>query len=132
MKLGLEGLKKPPSHITLAPLIGVLTGFLGMALRAGSCGLLRPGLGQDGLSEHDACGLAVALFLIAYLVLIGIAASAPTLKWTTPNAKDMLELPAPAKLQVRPALPAAHRGACLHPGRAPVAWACRPSGPRPS
>jgi TRAP-type uncharacterized transport system fused permease subunit len=32
MKLGLEGLKKPPSHVTLAQkLIGVLTGFLGMA-----------------------------------------------------------------------------------------------------
>jgi TRAP transporter 4TM/12TM fusion protein len=61
MKLGLEGLKKPPSHVTLAQkLIGVLTGFLGMAALAVA---VYYGLGwvKTAFPEHDALGRGCAV-----------------------------------------------------------------------
>jgi TRAP transporter 4TM/12TM fusion protein len=91
MKLGLEGLKKPPSHITLAQkLIGVLTGFLGMAALAVA---VYFGLGWVKTAfPNMTLWAGVALFLIAYLVLITIAAKRPDLEVDDPDA-PMLELP---------------------------------------
>jgi TRAP transporter 4TM/12TM fusion protein len=91
MKLGLEGLKKPPSHITLAQkLIGVLTGFLGMAALAVA---VYFGLGWVKTAfPNMTLWAGVALFLIAYLVLVTIAAKRPDLEVDDPDA-PMLELP---------------------------------------
>jgi TRAP transporter 4TM/12TM fusion protein len=91
MKLGLEGLKKPPSHITLAQkLIGVLTGFLGMAALAVA---VYYGLGWVKTAfPNMTLWAGVALFLIAYLVLVTIAAKRPDLEVDDPDA-PMLELP---------------------------------------
>jgi TRAP transporter 4TM/12TM fusion protein len=91
MKLGLEGLKKPPSHITLAQkLIGVLTGFLGMAALAVA---VYYGLGWVKTAfPNMTLWAGVGLFLIAYLVLITIAARRPDLEVDDPDA-PMLELP---------------------------------------
>ena len=91
LKLGLEGLKKPPSHLTLIQkLIGVLTGFLGMAALAVA---VYYGLGWvktafPGMTLWAGAGL----FLIAYLVLVTIAARRPDLEVDDPDA-PMLELP---------------------------------------
>jgi TRAP transporter 4TM/12TM fusion protein len=91
MKLGLEGLKKPPSHVTLAQkLIGVLTGFLGMAALAVA---VYYGLGWVKTAfPNMTLWAGVALFLIAYLVLVTIAAKRPDLEVDDPDA-PMLELP---------------------------------------
>jgi TRAP transporter 4TM/12TM fusion protein len=91
MKLGLEGLKKPPSHVTLAQkLIGVLTGFLGMGVLAVA---VYYGLGWVKTAFPGMTLWAgVALFLLAYLVLVTIAAKRPDLEVDDPNA-PMLELP---------------------------------------
>jgi TRAP transporter 4TM/12TM fusion protein len=91
MKLGLEGLKKPPTRITLAQkLIGVLFGFLAMAALAvavyyglGWIKTAAPGMTVWGAS---------AIFLLAYVILVGIAAKRPDLVVDDPDA-PMLELP---------------------------------------
>ncbi|MEE4236693.1 MAG: TRAP transporter permease [Anderseniella sp.] len=91
LKLGLEGLKKPPTRITLAQkLIGVLTGFLGMAALAVA---VYYGLGWiktafPGMTLWAGTGL----FLVAYLVLVTIAARRPDLQVDDPGA-PLLELP---------------------------------------
>jgi TRAP transporter 4TM/12TM fusion protein len=91
LKMGLKGLKKPPSHLTLIQkLIGVLTGFLGMAALAVA---VYYGLGWvktafPGMTLWAGAGL----FLVAYLVLITIAAKRPDLEVDEPDA-PMLELP---------------------------------------
>ncbi len=91
LKLGLEGLKKPPTRITLAQkLIGVLTGFLGMAALAVA---VYYGLGWiktafPGMTLWAGAGL----FLVAYLVLVTIAARRPDLQVDDPGA-PLLELP---------------------------------------
>jgi TRAP transporter 4TM/12TM fusion protein len=91
LKMGLKGLKKPPTHITLVQkLIGVLTGFLGMAALAVA---VYYGLGWvktafPGMTLWAGAGL----FLVAYLVLVTIAAKRPDLEVDDPDA-PMLELP---------------------------------------
>jgi TRAP transporter 4TM/12TM fusion protein len=96
MKLGLEGLKRPPTHITLIQkLIGVLFGFLAMSALAVA---VYYGLGWvktafPGMTIWAGSGL----FLIAYIILVGIAASRPELELDDPNA-PMLELPRPAEV----------------------------------
>jgi TRAP transporter 4TM/12TM fusion protein len=91
LKLGLEGLKKPPTHITLVQkLIGVLTGFLGMAALALA---VYYGLGWVKTAFPGMTLWAgAALFLVAYLVLVTIAARRPDLEVDDPDA-PMLELP---------------------------------------
>ncbi len=91
LKLGLEGLKKPPVRITLAQkLIGVLTGFLGMAALAVA---VYYGLGWVKTAFPGMTLWAgMALFVVAYLVLVTIAAKRPDLEVDDPNA-PMLELP---------------------------------------
>jgi TRAP transporter 4TM/12TM fusion protein len=91
LKLGLEGLKRPPTHITLVQkLIGVLTGFLGMAALALA---VYYGLGWVKTAFPGMTLWAgAALFLVAYLVLVTIAARHPDLEVDDPDA-PMLELP---------------------------------------
>lgn len=96
MKLGLEGLKRPPTHITLIQkLIGVLFGFLAMSALAVA---VYYGLGWVKTAFP---GMTIwagsALFLIAYIILVGIAAKRPDLAIDDPNA-PMLELPRPAEV----------------------------------
>ena len=96
MKLGLEGLKRPPTHITLIQkMIGVLFGFLAMSALAVA---VYYGLGWvktafPGMTIWAGTGL----FLIAYIILVGIAAKRPDLEFDDPNA-PMLELPRPAEV----------------------------------
>lgn len=96
MKLGLEGLKRPPSHITLIQkLIGVLFGFLAMSALAVA---VYYGLGWvktafPGMTIWAGSGL----FLIAYIILVGIAAKRPDLEVDDPNA-PMLVLPKPGEV----------------------------------
>ncbi len=96
MKLGLEGLKRPPSHITLIQkLIGVLFGFLAMSALAVA---VYYGLGWvktafPGMTVWAGSGL----FLIAYIILVGIAAKRPDLEVDDPNS-PMLVLPRPGEV----------------------------------
>ena len=96
MKLGLEGLKRPPSHITLIQkLIGVLFGFLAMSALAVA---VYYGLGWvktafPGMTIWAGSGL----FLVAYIILVGIAAKRPDLEVDDPNA-PMLVLPKPGEV----------------------------------
>ena len=96
MKLGLEGLKRPPTHVTLIQkLIGVLFGFLAMSALAVA---VYYGLGWVKMAFP---GMTIwagsVLFLIAYIILVGIAAGKPDLALDDPNA-PMLELPRPAEV----------------------------------
>ncbi len=91
LKMGLKGLKKPPSHVTaMQKLIGLLTGFLGMAALAVA---VYYGLGWVRTAFPGMTLWAgIVLFLVAYLVLITIAAKRPDLEVDDLNA-PMLELP---------------------------------------
>ncbi len=96
MKLGLEGLKRPPTHLTLIQkMIGVLFGFLAMSALAVA---VYYGLGWVKTAFP---GMTIwagsVLFLIAYIILVGIAAGRPDLALDDPNA-PMLELPRPAEV----------------------------------
>jgi hypothetical protein len=55
-------------------------------------------MGQDGLSEHDALGWRLLLFLIAYLVLCHHRAKRPDLEVDDPDA-ECWSCRAPAKLR---------------------------------
>jgi TRAP transporter 4TM/12TM fusion protein len=96
MKLGLEGLRKPPSRVTLAQkLMGVAFGFLlmcGLALFVNYVLVLVKAAFPD-MTVWAGAGL----FLIAYLVLVRIAASRPDLPVDGPDA-PMLELPRPGEV----------------------------------
>lgn len=96
MKLGLEGLKRPPTHITLIQkLIGVLFGFLAMSALAVA---VYYGLGWIKTAFPGMTIWAGSLlFLIAYIILVSIAAKRPDLALDDPNA-PMLELPRPAEV----------------------------------
>jgi len=91
LKLGLAGMKRPPSHVRLmTKLIGFLTGFIGLAVLAG---LVYYGLGwiADAFPGMGLWGAALT-FLVAYLVLLWIAAKRPDLKVDDPDA-PVEELP---------------------------------------
>lgn len=98
LKLDLSGLEKPPSHITLMQkLIGFLFGFLAfVALGAivyyglGWISVAFPGMTLFG---------AIAIFLLAYLILIAISARRDDLKLDDPNA-PLLVLPKPGEVAV--------------------------------
>ncbi len=96
LKLDLEGLEKPPSHITvMQKLIGFLFGFLAfVALGA----VVYYGLGWiskafPGMTIFGAAGI----FLVMYLILISISARRPELKMDDPNA-PLLVLPKPGEV----------------------------------
>ncbi|MEW5422119.1 TRAP transporter permease [Amorphus sp. 3PC139-8] len=91
LKLGLAGMKRPPSHMRLMTrLMGFLGGFLGLAVLAGvvyyGLGWVRdvfPGMGLWAAS---------LIFAVAYLILLWIAAQRPDLEVDDPNA-PLQELP---------------------------------------
>ncbi|MFK7996018.1 MAG: TRAP transporter permease [Granulosicoccus sp.] len=98
LKLDLKGLEKPPSHVTLMQkLIGFLFGFLAFcALGA----VVYYGLGWisdafPGMTLYS----AMAIFLVAYLILVFISARRDDLKMDDPNA-PLLILPKPSEVAV--------------------------------
>ena len=93
LKMNLKGLERPTPLGTLAQrLTGVLFGFIATAVLAG---VLYFGFGWvksafPGLGFYS----AATVFLLAYFVLIRIAARNPDLKLEDPNA-EMIKLPRP-------------------------------------
>ncbi len=98
MKMGLKGMERPSQTMTLVQkLIGVLTGFIGMAVLAGA---VYYGLGWiktafPGLTFFAAC----LIFAVAYLVLIRLAAAQPDLTVDDANA-PMTVLPRPSEVAI--------------------------------
>lgn len=91
MKMGLKGLEKPPSTMTLAgKVIGFLSGFIGIAL----LGLaVYYGMGWIKVAMPDIAFLVVVVLCsIAYLVLLWFASRLPDLEVDPPDA-PILELP---------------------------------------
>ncbi|MGB7205419.1 MAG: TRAP transporter permease [Anderseniella sp.] len=91
MKMNLKGLEKPASRMTLAQkLMGVVFGFLLMCVLAFFVNYV---LGAVKVAFPDMTVWAgSALFLVAYLVLVWVAAKRPDLEVDDPNA-PMLVLP---------------------------------------
>jgi len=92
LKMGLKGLPKPPSTMTLAnKLIGFLTGFLGiMALAA----VVYYGMGWIKVVAPEQAFLIVSIGVAAgYLFLLWVASKHPDLVIDDPNA-PVTELPA--------------------------------------
>lgn len=91
LKMNLKGLQKPPSSVTLAnKLIGVLSGFIGIALLGMA---VYYGLGWIKTAMPDmAFFTVIGLCLFAYLILIGLAARLPDLTIDDPN-DPITELP---------------------------------------
>ncbi|WP_346907485.1 TRAP transporter permease [uncultured Roseibium sp.] len=85
LKLGLKGLQKPPATMTLArKLSGVLLGFILMAVLASA---VYYGLGWiKVVFPNMTFATASLLFLLAYLVLLIVAARHPDLEMDDPNA----------------------------------------------
>ncbi len=85
LKLGLTGLKKPTTTMTVASkLSGVLIGFIAMAALAAAVyyGLGWIKVAFPGMTFFTAC----LLFLAAYLILLMVAAGHPDLEMDDPNA----------------------------------------------
>lgn len=93
LKLDLKGMERPPATMTAArKLSGVLLGFL---LMAGLAMVVYYGLGWIKVAfPNMTFGVAVALFLGAYLILVKVAADQPDLEMDDPNA-PMTVLPRP-------------------------------------
>ena len=91
LKMGLKGLPKPPSTMTLAKkLIGFLTGFLGIVALAG---FVYYGMGWIKVVAPDQAFLIVCVGVsAAYLFLLKVASMRPDLKIDDPNA-PVTELP---------------------------------------
>ena len=91
LKMGLKGLTKPPSTMTLAnKLIGFLTGFLGIAALAA---VVYYGMGWIKVVAPERAFLIVCIGVSAgYLFLLWIAAKHPDLEIDDPNA-PVTELP---------------------------------------
>ena len=91
MKMGLKGLEKPTSAMTLASkLMGVLTGFIGIAVLAG---IVYFGLGWIKVAIPGlAFTTAIILCVIAYLALLWLASKQDDLVVDDPDA-PILELP---------------------------------------
>jgi len=98
LKLQLQGMPKPPALQTLARrLIGLLTGFIAMCVLAGA---VYFGLGWIKVAFPNITFYTVVLlFLIAYLLLVGLAARHPDLEMDDPNA-PLKELPRPGEVAV--------------------------------
>ena len=96
LKLGLDGFEKPPARVTaMRRMIGVLTGFIGVALLgiAVYYGLGWIARAFPGMTLYG----AMAMFLAAYLALVAIAARRPDLAVDDPDA-PMLVLPRPGEV----------------------------------
>ncbi|WP_310620442.1 TRAP transporter permease [Flexibacterium corallicola] len=91
LKMNLKGLPKPPVHLTMMRrLLGVLSGFLGITILGFA---VYYGLGWIKMVVPDyTLSVVLLLFLVAYVVLVGIAAQAPDLEVDDPNA-PIKELP---------------------------------------
>ncbi|MEM8791474.1 MAG: TRAP transporter permease [Pseudomonadota bacterium] len=91
MKLGLQGLKKPPSRLTFASkMIGVLSGFIGVAVLGIA---VYYGLGWIKVAAPDlAFPIVIGLSALAYLILLWFASRLPDLKVDDPDA-PITELP---------------------------------------
>ena len=91
LKMGLKGLPKPPSTMTLATkLIGFLTGFLGITALAA---VVYYGMGWIKVALPEQAFLIVSIGVAAgYLFLLWIAARHPDLEIDDPNA-PVTELP---------------------------------------
>jgi len=91
LKMDLEGMKKPPSTVTIgAKLIGVLSGFIGIAVLGMA---VYFGLGWIKTVAPDAAFPAViVLCTVAYLVLLWFASRLPDLEIDDPDA-PITELP---------------------------------------
>jgi len=89
MKLGLKGMERPPARMTaMQKMLGVLTGFIGIAALGG---VVYYGLGWVAQSFPERTALAgAAIFLVAYLVLITIAARRPDLEIIDPKSLTVL------------------------------------------
>ena len=98
LKLGLKGMEKPSSTVTVAQkLIGFLTGFLGLAVLGAAVyyglGWIKVALPGFGFWA------GVGLFLAAYLVLLRVAARRPDLEVEDPDAQ-MTVLPRAGEVAV--------------------------------
>lgn len=91
LKLELKGMERPPSHVTvMRKLIGFLTGFISFMLLGA---LVYWGLGWVKTAFPDmTVWTAAGIFLVAYIILIGIAARRPDLEVDDPNS-PLIELP---------------------------------------
>ncbi|MGQ7844715.1 TRAP transporter permease [Granulosicoccus sp. 3-233] len=91
LKLDLTGLEKPPSHVTaMQKLIGFLFGFLAFVALGG---IVYYGLGWIGRAFPGMTFVgAVAIFLLAYLILIVISARRQDLHMDDPSA-PLITLP---------------------------------------
>ncbi len=91
LKMGLKGLPKHPTTVTLAnKLIGVLTGFIGMAALGAA---VYYGLGWIKVAMPESAFTIVCIgTAAAYLILLWIAAQRPDLEIDDPNA-PITELP---------------------------------------
>ena len=91
LKMDLKGLPKPTATVTMArKLIGVLTGFLGVAALGAA---VYWGLGWVKVAAPEsAFAIVLALCLAGYLVLLGFAARLPDLEIDAPDA-PITELP---------------------------------------
>ncbi|MEM7301787.1 MAG: TRAP transporter permease [Pseudomonadota bacterium] len=91
MKLDLKGLEKPPATMTFAAkMIGVLSGFIGIAILGAA---VYFGLGWIKTATPDmAFPIAIVLCAVAYLILLWFASRQPDLVVDDPNA-PILELP---------------------------------------
>jgi len=91
LKLGLKGMEKPPAAMTAAQkLIGFLTGFIAMGV-LGVAVYFGLGWVKDVFPDMGLWA-GVAIFLLAYYILVSIAAKRPDLPIDDPNA-DMTVLP---------------------------------------
>lgn len=98
LKLGLKGMEKPPALYTVSQkLIGVLTGFLAVAALGA---IVYFGLGWIKTAFPGMTFITgVLIFLIAYVILISVAAKRPDLQMDDPNA-ELTVLPRPGEVAV--------------------------------
>ncbi len=89
MKLGLQGMERPPARMTaIQKLMGVLAGFIGITALGG---LVYYGLGWVAQAFPDRTAIAGALiFLVLYLVLITVAARREDLAVQDPKSFSVL------------------------------------------
>lgn len=96
LKLNLKGMERPPSHLSaMQKMIGFLFGFIAFCILGAA---VYWGLGWvkdafPGMTVMTAAGI----FLVAYLILIFIAARRPDLEMDDPDA-PLLELPKPGEV----------------------------------
>lgn len=98
LKLNLKGMERAPTSLTVMQrIIGFLFGFLSFVVLGG---LVYWGLGWIKTAYPDmTIWGAAGIFLVAYLILIGLAASRPDLEVDDPNSA-LVVLPNPREVAV--------------------------------